>query len=54
MKDVRIEEVERIAQELVPIPGCDPHIQQRILPVLHSIVQVQGQGPGKHQAKQSE
>jgi hypothetical protein len=43
-----------IAQKLVPIPGHDPDIEQRILPVLHSVGQVERQGIGQHQAEDSE
>jgi len=38
----------------MPIPGRDPDIEQRILPVLHSVGQVEGQGIGQHQAEDSE
>ena len=51
MKDVGVEQVQGIAQELVPVPGGDPDVEQRILPVLHGVGQVKGQGIGEHQAQ---
>jgi hypothetical protein len=54
VKDVGVKEVERVAEELVPIPGGDPDVEQRILPVLHGSAQVEGKGIGEHQAQSSE